>query len=166
MRTPDNFAPVVLCFSSFREHSEVLDRFQQRVLRACISTNVVPLTSVFNESDDVCVSVTKCHVLVHYTSASRYEDFAGCGGTASLSQNWVVHGLESVSRLCSATRPNKSPCGVAQGFVLSEGQCREEEVGVLSVEEKSAGPSKVRDMTCAREDDCFKTTHKNANRSP
>ena len=37
---------------------------------------------------------------------------------------------------CSARRPNKSPnCG-AQGFVLFGGITREEEVGVLSVDDQ------------------------------
>ena len=51
-----------------------------------------------------------------------------------------------VSGTCSAKRPNKSPFGVAQGFVLFG---KSAEAGVLSLDERSAWSSKMRNMTCA-----------------
>ena len=54
----------------------------------------------------------------------------------------------------SANRPNKSLIGGAQEFVGLGGKSREEEVGVLSVECED-GSSKVRNMTCARDDDYY-----------
>ena len=55
-----------------------------------------------------------------------------------------------VSGTCSAKRPNKGPCGVAQGFVLFGKKSTEEEAGMLSLDEGSARSRKMRNMTCAR----------------
>ena len=59
-----------------------------------------------------------------------------------------------VSGDSSAKRQNNSPHGGVQVFPQFSGKSREEDVGVLSVEDGS-GPSKVRNMTCARDDDNF-----------
>ena len=56
---------------------------------------------------------------------------------------------------CSAKRPNKSPvCGV-EVVGQCEGNNREDEVGVLCQGGVSGGSSNVRNMTCARDGECF-----------
>ena len=67
----------------------------------------------------------------------------------------ITHLDLSVSGDWSANRPNKSPvCGVDV-----VGQCernnREDEVGVLCEGEINGGSSNVRNMGCARDDECF-----------
>ena len=50
-------------------------------------------------------------------------------------------------------RPNKSPAGGVQVVVRLEGISREDEAGVLSADEVSGGASKVRNLTCGRDND-------------
>ena len=65
-----------------------------------------------------------------------------------------IQSSECVSGDCSANRPNKSPvCGLE--VVQCEGNNREDEVGVLCEGEVNGGSGNVRNMTCARDDECF-----------
>ena len=66
-------------------------------------------------------------------------------------QGYCAH---PVSGLFSAKRPNKTPVFGVEVVGRCEGNNREYEVGVLSVREVSGGSSNVRNMTCAREDEC------------
>ena len=62
-----------------------------------------------------------------------------------------------MSGLCSAKRPNTSPCSASEGIVLSGGSSTE---GVLCNTRKGARSGHVCDMTCARKDDCFEKDNK------